>query len=157
MGLISAAQSGTTSYQDDQDYPTLGLTPGSPHILSTIQSAHSNRTGPGLSWATLLHGQNELSSQLSDRHAFNLNRSANNGTVLNRHRQEKTCTQDLHVLLPLNHQISSRLHLFIITWLFSTIVNIANRDQVFTYIVGDRKSPTSTGLSMAKQWTSYSY
>jgi hypothetical protein len=49
------------------------------------------------------------------------------------------------------------LHLFIITWLFSTIASIANRDQVSTYITDDRKSPTSTGLSMAKHRTSYSY
>ena len=38
-----------TSYQDDQDYPALGLMFGSPHILTTIQSAHFYRTGPGLS------------------------------------------------------------------------------------------------------------
>jgi hypothetical protein len=42
-------------------------------------------------------------------------------------------------------------------WLFSTIANIANHDQVSTYIAGDRKSPTSTGLSMAKHSTTYSY
>ena len=35
-GSISAARPGTTSYQDDQDYPTLRLTSGSPHILTTI-------------------------------------------------------------------------------------------------------------------------
>ena len=62
-----------------------------------------------------------------------------------------------YVLLPLNHQIPYGLRLFIITWLFSTIANIANHDQVFTYIAGDRKSPTSTGLSMAKHRMSYSY
>ena len=60
---------------------------GSPHILTTIQSVHSYKVGPGLSWATRLRGRNELSDQLSDRHAFNLVRSANNGTVLNRHRR----------------------------------------------------------------------
>ena len=36
MGSISAAQSGTTSCQDDQDYTALGLMFGSPHILTTI-------------------------------------------------------------------------------------------------------------------------
>ena len=76
MGSPSAADSGTTSCQDVQARPALGLMSGSPHILTTIQSAHSNRAGPGLSWATWLRGQNELSSQLSDRHVFNLVRSA---------------------------------------------------------------------------------
>jgi hypothetical protein len=31
------------------------------------------------------------------------------------------------------------------------MANIANPDQLSTYFVGDRTSPTSTGLSMAKQ------
>ena len=35
-GSISTAQPGTTSYQDDQDYPALGLTSGSSHILTII-------------------------------------------------------------------------------------------------------------------------
>ena len=87
MSLISAAQSGTTGCQDNQDYPALGLIPGSPHILTTIQSAHFYRTGHDLSLATRLRGQNESSSQLSDRHVFDLVKRANNGTVLNRHRQ----------------------------------------------------------------------
>ena len=49
VGSISAAQPGTTSCQDDQDYPTLRLMAGSSQILNTIQSAHSNRVGPTLS------------------------------------------------------------------------------------------------------------
>ena len=49
MGSISAAQPGTTNCQDDQDYPALRLTSGSPHILTTIQSAHFDRMRPGLS------------------------------------------------------------------------------------------------------------
>ena len=49
VGLTSAAQSGTTSCQDNQDYPALGLTSGSPHILTTIQSVHFYRTGTDLS------------------------------------------------------------------------------------------------------------
>ena len=36
MGSISAAQPETTSYQDVQVRPALGLTSGSPHILTTI-------------------------------------------------------------------------------------------------------------------------
>ena len=48
-GSISAAQPGTTSCQDDQDYPALGLMSGSLHILTTIQSAHFDRTSPSLS------------------------------------------------------------------------------------------------------------
>ena len=65
------------------------LTSGSPHIITTIKSVYFYRTGPGLSWATWLHGRNELSVQLSEWHAFNLDRSANNGTVLNRHRRDQ--------------------------------------------------------------------
>ena len=49
MGSTGAAQLGTTSCQDDQNYPALGLMAGSPHILTIIQSVHSNRARPGLS------------------------------------------------------------------------------------------------------------
>ena len=115
---------------------------GSPRILTTIQSAHSNRTEPILSWATRLRYRNELSDQLSERHAFNLDRSANNGMVLNWHRQN-------HMSQPIY-----RLHLassYITPWFCSTIANIANCASVSTYIsqvTGNH--PTSTGLSMVK-------
>ena len=141
-GSISAAQSGTTSCQDDLDYPTLGLTFGSPHILTTIQSVHFYRTRPGLSWATWLRGRNKLSGQLSERHAFNLDRSTNNGMVLNRHRQNHM-SQPMHRLRPTSSYITP--------WFLSTIANIANRASVTTYIsqvTGNH--PTSTGLSIAK-------
>ena len=72
MGLISATQPGTTSCQDVQARAALGLTSSSPHILTTIQSVHSYRAGSGLSWATRLRGRNELSDQLSERHAFKM-------------------------------------------------------------------------------------
>ena len=124
-GSTSAAKSGTTSCQDDSDYPTLGLMLGSLHILTTIQSVHFYQTGPGLSWATQLHGPNESFGQLSDRHAFNLVRRANNGTVLNRHRRN-------HMSQP-----THRLHLasiYITLWFSSMIANIANRASVSTYI-----------------------
>ena len=121
---ISAAQPGTTSCQDDQDYPTLRLMLGSTHILTTMQSAHSNRTAPGLSWATRLRGWNESSDQLSDRHAFNLVRSAYNGTVLNWHRQN-------HMSQP-THRL--RTSIYITPWFFSMIANIVNRAPVSTYI-----------------------
>ena len=71
-GSPSAAQSGTTSCQDDQVYPALGLMFGSPHILTTIQSAHSYRTRPSLNCATRLCGWNKLFGQLSERHAFKM-------------------------------------------------------------------------------------
>ena len=122
MGSSSAAQSGTTSCQYDQDYPTLGLTSGSLHILTTIQSAHSNRMGPALSSATQLHSRNELSGQLSERHAFNIDKSANNGMVLNRHRWDQHSQPT-----PCAYKILPSLHLDYIPWLFSTIANIANR------------------------------
>ena len=112
------------------------------HILTTIQSAHFYRAGPSLGWATQLHGRNELSDQLSDRHAFNLVRSANNGTVLNRHRWN-------HMSQPI-HRLRSAF-IYITPWFFSTIANIANRASVSTYIsqvTGNH--PTCTGLSMAK-------
>ena len=142
MGSPSAAQSGKTSCQDVQALPTLGLMSGSPHILTTIQSTHFDRAGPGLSWATQLHGRNELSGQLSDRHTFNLVKSANNGTVLNRHRRNHM-SQPTHRLRPAS--------IYIIPWFFSTITNIANRASVSTYIsqvTGNHR--TSTDLSMAK-------
>ena len=142
MGSISAAQSGTTSCQDVQARPTLGLTSGSPHILTTIQSAHFHRMGPGLSGATRLCGQNELSGQLSERHAFNLDRVTNNGTVLNRHRQNHM-SQSTHRLHPAS--------IYITPWFYSMIANIASCTSVSTYIsqvIGNH--PTSTGLSMAK-------
>ena len=145
-GSISAAQSGTTSCQDVQAWPTLGLMSGSPHILTTIQSAHSYRTGPSLSWATRLHGQNELSNQLSERHAFNLDRSANNGTILNRHRRDQHSQPT-----PCAYKIPPGLHLDNIPWLFFMIANIANHAPVSTYtsqVTGNHL--ISTKLSIAK-------
>jgi hypothetical protein len=53
--------------------------------------------------------------------------------------------------MPCCSHIPSGLQLYLNTWLYSTIANIANRDQLSTYFAGDKKSPTSTGLSMAKQ------
>ena len=142
VGSTSAAQSGMTSCQDDQDYPALGLTSGSLHILTNIQSAHSYRIGLGVSWATRLRGRNELSSQLSERHAFYLVRSANNGMVLNRHRWNHM-SPPTHRLRPAS--------IYITLWFFFTIANITNRASVSTYtsqVTGNH--PTSTGLSMAK-------
>ena len=124
-GSLSATQSGTTSCQDDQDNLALGLMAGSPHILTTIQSAHFFRMGPGLSWATWLRSWNELSGQLSERHVFNLVRSANNGVVLNWHRWNHM-SPPTHRLCPTS--------IFITSWFFSTIANIANRASVSTYI-----------------------
>ena len=49
VGSPSAAQSETTNCQDVQALPALGLTSGSPHILTTIQSAHFDRMRPSLS------------------------------------------------------------------------------------------------------------
>ena len=43
--------------------------PAHPYYL---QSAHFHFSASGLSWATRLRGRNELSGQLSDRHAFNM-------------------------------------------------------------------------------------
>ena len=71
-GPYRAAQSGTPDARTFR--PSLPL--GS--VWSPPQGAH-NKTGPSLSWITRLRGQNELSGQLSERHAFNLVRSANNG------------------------------------------------------------------------------
>ena len=74
---------------------------------------------------------------------FNLVRSANNGTVLNQHRQ-KDMSQSTHRLHPAS--------IYITPWFFSMIANIANRASVSTYIsqvTGNH--PTSTDLSRAKQ------
>ena len=153
VGSPSAAQSGTNGSQVAQAMPAHGPRPGClghacPRSIDPlpehpyIESAHSNRAGPIVSWVTRLRVRNELSGQLSDRHAFNLVRSANNGTVLNRHRRN-------HMSQP---TIDSAWPWFTFTpWFFSTIANIANRALVSTYIsqvTGNHL--TSTGLSMAK-------
>ena len=73
---------------------------------------------------------------------FNLIRSANNSTVLNRHRQNH--------MSQTKHRLCSA-SIYITPWFFSMIANIANRASVSTYIshvTGNH--PTSTGLSMAK-------
>ena len=79
-GPYRAAQSGTPDARMLRPNLPLGSVYRSP------EGAH-NRTVPGLSWITRLHGRNELSGQLSERHAFNLVRSSNNGMVLDRHRR----------------------------------------------------------------------
>ena len=129
VGSPSAAQSVTSSYEDVQARHALGLTSGSPHILTTIQSAHFYKMGPSLSWATQLRSRNELSGQLSERHAFNLVRSTNNGTVLNQYRWDQHSQPT-----PCAYKIPPYLHLDNIPWLFSMIANIANRAPVSTYI-----------------------
>ena len=127
VSSLSTAQSGTTSCQDVQAWPTLRLTSSFPHILTTIQSAHFYRTRPGLSWATRLHDQNELSGQLSDRHAFNLVRSANNGTILNQHRWSHM-SQPTHRLRPTSIYITPRF-----------CSTIANKPTVLRYPPISRK------------------
>jgi hypothetical protein len=127
-----------------QALPTLGQTV-SPHNCLPLVCATSYQIS-GLNRATRLHGRNDLSFQLSVRHAFNLDWCPTTRTVLKRHRREY------------QHHILPGLHLFINTWLISTIANIANRDQVSIYsswVTGNHS--TSTGLSMAKHlfwsWT----
>ena len=73
---------------------------------------------------------------------------ASNNAFLNRHRRNHM-SQPTHRLCPTPSYITP--------WFYSMIANIANRDQVSTYIAGDRKSPTYTDLSMAKHRMSYSY
>jgi hypothetical protein len=68
--------------------------------------------------------------------------------VLNRHGWKLHAHK---VSMPCCSHIPSGLQLCLNTWLSSTIANIANHDQLPTNFVGDRKSPTPTGLSMAKQ------
>jgi hypothetical protein len=77
----------TTGCQVDQD----SNLPLASHRLPLhpyyLQCAHFDRMIPGQSWATRLHGWNDLSVQLSERHAFNLDRSVDYSTILNQHRQ----------------------------------------------------------------------
>ena len=47
---------------------------GSPHILTTFRVRTLTARVPSQSCATWLHGQNDLSSQLCERHAFNITR-----------------------------------------------------------------------------------
>ena len=45
---------------------------GCPHILTASRVRTLTARVPGLSLATRLHGQNDLSGQLCERHAFNM-------------------------------------------------------------------------------------
>ena len=122
----------------DHPYPTAH--PYSPPMMPiSVQN-------PARIWGTWLHSRNELSSHYA-KGTFNLDGRSNNDTVLNRHRRDQH-NQTYHCL----HIRSLPVSIYIIiTWLFSTIANIANRDRVSTYIsqvTGNH--PTSTGLSMAK-------
>jgi hypothetical protein len=66
-------------------------------------------------------------------------------SVLNRHRRNH--------YIPKPYKTPSGLHLSINTWLLSKITIIANHNQVSTYISQvTRNHPTSTALSMAKQY-----
>ena len=151
MGPISATPSEILPiYQEDQD-PILPL--DSRHWLSAhpyyLQCAHFHLSGPGLNWATRLHGHITRSGQLSARHAFNMtwgrttNRSLTNIDGINRH-------QDLHALLLLYHN-PARSPFIYQHMVISMIVNIASRALVSTYILQvTGNHPTSTGLSIAK-------
>jgi hypothetical protein len=88
---------------------------------------------PSPTRVTWLHGQNELSGRYVNG-TFNLNQGPDNGTVLKRHRRDKSYNQGLHALLHLQIPIPPGLQLSIITWFISTITNIANHDKVATYI-----------------------
>ena len=84
-GSISTALSGTNQLLGRSGLAcpwTHIWLPAHPYYL---QCVHFDRMRPGLSWATWLRGRNEFSGQLSERHVFNLERSANIGTILNRH------------------------------------------------------------------------
>ena len=70
MGPSSTALSGSPLYQDI-NLP-LDLRQWLPTHPYYHQSAHFHFPAFSLSWATRLRGQNELSGQLSDRHAFNM-------------------------------------------------------------------------------------
>ena len=109
------------------------------------QGAH-NRMVPGLSWITRLRGRNELSGQLSERHAFKMTRRPPTmWSLIN--------TDRINIAnpTPFGYKIMPGLHLDNTPWLFFTIANIANRALVSTYflqVIGNH--PTSTGISMAK-------
>jgi hypothetical protein len=68
--------------------------------------------------------------------------------VLNRHGRKLPTPK---ASMPCCLHIPPGIQLYLNTWLYSTIANIANYGQLSTYFAGDRKSPASTGLSMAKQ------
>jgi hypothetical protein len=68
--------------------------------------------------------------------------------VLNQHGRKLPAPK---ASMPCCSHIPLSLQLYLHIWLFFTIANIANRDQLSTYFIGDRKPPTSTDLSMAKQ------
>ena len=75
----------------------------SPHILTASRVHTLTAHVPGLSWATQLRDRNDLSSQLCERHAFNMTRWTFNGRSLN--------NTDGITMIP-QHNTLPGLHLF---------------------------------------------
>ena len=74
-GPISAAPLGMPIYQgQDSNLTPRSYAIDSPHILATNRGAYLNQRGIQPELTHRLHGRNDLSGQLSVRHAFNMTR-----------------------------------------------------------------------------------
>jgi len=112
MGPISTAPPGTTIYQcqDSNLTPRSYAIDSHTYLLPTgVHTQIEWDARPKLTHR--LHGGNDLSSQLSVKHAFNMTRGRIAYRSLTGH------TQDLHTLL-LHYRIPARSPFIIITWLF---------------------------------------
>ena len=104
------------------------------------QSAHFHFLVFGLSWATRLCGRNELSDQLSDRHAFNMTWGrTTNRSLTDTDRDRLTAKTSIPCCFSIN--IPPGLFFIHQHMVISMIANIANHDQTSSKLVGDRKSP----------------
>jgi hypothetical protein len=153
MGLSWAAHSRTNQKLGCSDNGLPKVLSVSLHIHPLLQCVRHTSQISSLNWATRLRVRNDLFSQLSER-------------LCSISTEGPTMVQSLNDIDGINIANHYHLHIrsrpvsiyIIITWLFFTIANIANRDQISVYIsqvIGNH--PTSTGLSMAKHKSTYTY
>jgi hypothetical protein len=114
----NAASSGTPICQDAQDsnLPMDSCHWVPTHLTSSRVRTHTDRV-PRLSWATRLCGRNELSNQLSVKHAFNITWGhIANRSLTNIHGDRSTPKTSLPCCFTID--TPPGLHSIINTWLF---------------------------------------
>jgi hypothetical protein len=105
--------------------------------------------GPDLSWATRLRNRNELSGQLSVKHAFNMTwRRTVNQTLIDMDGIDRRLRPPCHVAsLSQSHLVS--FHLLTLGYFHNSKYSQPWLN-IHLYLVGDRKSPDFYRLSNAK-------
>jgi len=104
------------------------------------QSAHFYFSASGLSWATRLHNQIELSGQLSDRHAFNMTW----GRTMNRSLTDidgDRSTPKTSMSCCFSIDIPPHIHLLLTYDYFHDSKYSKPCFSIHLYLIGDRKSP----------------